>query len=182
LNTSGTIDETPYYLTDANMNVTALVDTSGAVVERYVYEPYGAVTFHQADWQKTQLGQETPGTLSAYANDILYSGYRRDAETGLYDARNRVYHPLLGRWLQRDPLGYVDGMSLYEYCGGGPMGATDPSRTAAGPLDRRHLLHSGESDQRQYARLAECAPGSGRSMDTESITSSCSSPRSRARG
>ncbi len=40
--------------------------------------------------------------------------------------RNRNYHPDLGRWLQRDPLGYVDGMSLYEYVRGNPLKFLDP--------------------------------------------------------
>ena len=43
-------DETLYYLTDANFNVTALVDTSGNVVERYAYDPYGEVIVLDADW------------------------------------------------------------------------------------------------------------------------------------
>ena len=58
-------------------------------------------------------------------NEILYAGYRFDAETGLYHVRNRMYHPTLGRWLQRDPKGYVDGMDLYEYCKSGPLNITD---------------------------------------------------------
>lgn len=29
--------------------------------------------------------------------------------------RNRVLLMDLGRWSRRDPLGYVDGMSMYEY-------------------------------------------------------------------
>ena len=43
-----------------------------------------------------------------------------------------MYHPTVGRWLQRDPLGYVDGASLYEYCGGMPGVATDPHGLASG--------------------------------------------------
>ena len=35
------LDKRLYYLTDANMNVTALVNTSGQVVERYEYDPCG---------------------------------------------------------------------------------------------------------------------------------------------
>jgi len=100
------------------------VKFSGDVVERYVYDPYGQVTFYQANWQKTQIGNETPGTLSAYSNAILFGGYYRDAETGLYNVRNRYYHVQLG-WLTRDPLGYAGGVNLYEYCGSGPAGATD---------------------------------------------------------
>ncbi|MDZ7616280.1 MAG: hypothetical protein U1E05_04700, partial [Patescibacteria group bacterium] len=43
-------DARVYYLTDANFNVTALIDAAGAVVERYVYTPYGEVTIYNADW------------------------------------------------------------------------------------------------------------------------------------
>ena len=96
------------------------MDTSGAVVERYLYEPYGQVTIYDADWSDTR------GT-SSFSNEILSCGYRLDPESGLYHVRHRMYHPTLGRWLQRDPLAYVDGVSLYEYVGSAPPRATDPS-------------------------------------------------------
>ena len=38
-----------------------------------------------------------------------------------------VYHARMGRFLQRDPLGHVDGMSTYEYVRSGPVQSTDPS-------------------------------------------------------
>jgi len=41
-------------------------------------------------------------------------------------ARSRMYHPTLGRFMQRDVLGYIDGMSMYQYAGGRPIVATDP--------------------------------------------------------
>lgn len=41
------------------------------------------------------------------------------------------YHPTLGRFIQRDPLQYVDGGSLYEYVRSGPMAAVDPYGLAA---------------------------------------------------
>jgi len=37
-----------------------------------------------------------------------------------------MYHPTLGRFLQRDPIGYADGMGLYEYVGEHPVSGTDP--------------------------------------------------------
>jgi len=67
---------------------------------------------------------------SAKKNEILYCGYRFDPETRLYHVRNRAYHPTLGRWLQRDPLEYVDGMNLYEYVGSRPTVVTDPTGEA----------------------------------------------------
>jgi RHS repeat-associated protein len=54
-------------------------------------------------------------------------GYRYDAETDNYYVRNRYYSPILGRWLTRDPIGYQGGKNLYEYCGGRPVTAIDPS-------------------------------------------------------
>ncbi len=42
-----------------------------------------------------------------------YTGYIRDDETGLNFARARMYSPITGRFVGRDPLGYVDGFGLY---------------------------------------------------------------------
>lgn len=49
-----------------------------------------------------------------------------DEETGLYFYRAWYYDPVKGRFLQRDPLGYVDGMNLYEYVRSNPANASDP--------------------------------------------------------
>ncbi len=116
----GTLDETLYYTTDANMNVTALVAPgSGDVVERYVYDPYGRAAVLDGNWQPIAWSDSK-------RNEIRFTGHRFNPTTGTYHARNREYHPALGRWMQRDPLGYVDGMSLYA--GYFAMwGAVDPS-------------------------------------------------------
>ena len=112
-------DEHLYTTQDANFNTTALVDASdGSVVERVVYDPYGTPTFYDGSWANAS-------SSSAYDNEILFCGYRFDPESGLYHVRHRMYHPTLGRWLQRDPLGYVDGMSLYEYVRSAPGLTTD---------------------------------------------------------
>ena len=41
--------------------------------------------------------------------------------------RARHYDPHHGRWLQRDPSGYVDGMNLYEYARSSPSVNADPT-------------------------------------------------------
>jgi len=124
----GVMDGRIYYLTDANFNVTALVDEvevdSWQVVERYMYDAYGVVTVldgcstGDADNPGGESDTEwdpDPDGVSDYLNPILYCGYYRDLETGLYHVRMRPYHAHLGRWTARDLLRYVDGMSLYEY-------------------------------------------------------------------
>jgi RHS repeat-associated protein len=63
---------------------------------------------------------------SAYANPIGHQGLHHDKATGLIYNRARMLNPTLGRFTSRDPLGYVDGMSLYRYLGSSPVGANDP--------------------------------------------------------
>jgi len=45
----------------------------------------------------------------------------------MYLARNRWLSPPLGRWIERDPLGYVDGMGLNEYVRSRPLDGLDPT-------------------------------------------------------
>jgi RHS repeat-associated protein len=110
-----------YYTNDANMNVTALVDESGNVVERYAYDPYGERTVLDADWSADADG------VSDVDNTLGHQGLHLDTESALYYNRNRYYSPSLGRFTARDPLGYVDGMSVYEYVRSNPMLFGDPS-------------------------------------------------------
>ena len=63
-------------------------------------------------------------------NRIAYAGYQYDptfagVDRHLYHVRYRVYDAEAGRWIRRDPLGYVDGMGLYEYVHSIPVIAHD---------------------------------------------------------
>ncbi len=49
-------------------------------------------------------------------SQIGWDGYVFNAETRQYLARNRTYDPIQGRWIERDPIGYADGMNTYLYC------------------------------------------------------------------
>ena len=65
--------------------------------------------------------------LSTDGNVIGFTGHVFDAETGLLLARLRVHDAVvLGRWLSRDPAGFVDGMNLYVYVRGNPLVWWDP--------------------------------------------------------
>ena len=69
------------------------------------------------------------GTLSSpgIANRTGYCGYRFAPETEMYLARNRWNSPPLGRWIERDPLGYVDGMNLNLAFLASPVSVFDPT-------------------------------------------------------
>ena len=132
-----------YYTTDANYNVTALVDTAGAVVERYYYDPYGKATICDANWQPLHYTGFTPlgiryndGGWSAYGNEILCCGYFYDDETsqdasvtvgasGNYCCRHRYLSTAFGTFINRDPI--QADMNLYRYCGDNPVLLVDSS-------------------------------------------------------
>jgi len=57
------------------------VNTSGTVLERYMYDPYGKPEVLDVDWSSNADG------AGDYANEVLLAGYRYDSETGLHPVR-----------------------------------------------------------------------------------------------
>jgi len=96
-----------YYGTDTQYSVMGINNAAGTFVEKYKYDPYGKVTILAADGV-------TVRATSSIGNEITYTGRRRDAETGLYYFRSRYYSGDLGRFVSRDALTYVSGMSMYR--------------------------------------------------------------------
>ena len=123
VDTHGTVaaadDDDHYYLHDHLYSTVAVLDAGGNVEERYEYDAYGKATIYDADY--SQVRSET-----AIGNDYLFTGRRLDPESGIYYYRNRYYSPTLGRFLQNDPLGYIDGMNMYEYVRNNPSIYVDP--------------------------------------------------------
>lgn len=86
-------------------------------------------------------GPEVPLRVSAVGNPYFFTGRnlhfveRLDGNPGSTPTFNRTvqynrarqYSPMHGRWLQRDPLIYVDGMNLYEYVASRPSTRSDPT-------------------------------------------------------
>ena len=108
-----------YALQDANWNVVAICDPTGAVQERYAYTPYGVCQFLSSLFVVQPDG-------SAFDWNVLYTGRTLDL-TGLYYYRERYYHPLLGVFVSRDPIGQRGGINPYQYVGDRPAGRSDPT-------------------------------------------------------
>ncbi len=111
-------------------------------VKGTTYDPYGKVFIEKWDdaanegsgaWveRASECGTGVPACgqmpYSPTGNPFLWTGHRYDAAVGLYHTHFRFYDPVLGRWLQRDPIGYAAGsINLYEYVLSGPLFFIDP--------------------------------------------------------
>lgn len=110
-----------YYNTNLIGSVVSITDAQGALTERYEYDAFGKQSIYNA-----------AGALiikSSIGNTYSFTGRQIDNETGLYYYRARYYDAVLGRFLQRDPLGYVDGFGLYIYVSNIPTSYVDPMGT-----------------------------------------------------
>ena len=105
---------------DANWNVTSLVDPSGNVQERFVYDPYGRVqVVDKSTWNSS---------TDSFTWIYHFQGGRQDPISGLvhFGTPGRDYSTTLGRWTEQDPAGYIDGMSLYQFVHSAPCDLVDP--------------------------------------------------------
>lgn len=96
-----------WFLQDRIGSVIGVSDASG-VVTPYAYGPYG----EPQSWAGSRF---------------RYTGQMAIPEAQLYHYRARAYDPVMGRFLQTDPIGYEAGPNVYAYVGGDPVNATDPS-------------------------------------------------------
>jgi len=103
---SGVGGSTLYYHHNQQYSTVALTNSSGEVVERYAYTAYGEllITDHAG----------TPRASTAHGNRYLYTGREWDDAVKLYYFRARWYEPVLGRFVGRDPISYIEGSSLYR--------------------------------------------------------------------
>src|SRR5205814_4734575 len=111
--------QTYFYQQDHEGSVTHLTDTSGAVIEKYKYDVFGAPTIYNS--LNTQL------STSNYGNRFLFTGREFAATFGFYEYRARAYNPTLGRFMSEDPKAFDAGdYNLYRYCHNDPEDLTDP--------------------------------------------------------
>jgi RHS repeat-associated protein len=124
-----------YYFVDHLGSTRAMTTAAGSVCFKADYLPYGA--------------ENTPsGFASTWSTSYKFTGYERDAETGLDYAFARYYNSRLGRFMSGDPLGGDSGdpqsLNRYAYVRNNPINFTDPTglfrRVRDGDINDLNLL------------------------------------------
>ncbi len=111
-----------YYHGDALGSPVSASDSTGAVLYRERYAPYGARERQEADGNN---------------NSRWYTGHPEDKTTGLVYAGARWYDPAIGRFLGTDPQGVsftnLQSFNRYAYANNNPYRYVDPDGNS--PID-----------------------------------------------
>ena len=150
---------TYFYRQDGLGTVTDLTDSAGMTAKSYAYDAYGNTL-------------ESPGTLE---QPYTYTGREFDAESGFYYYRARYYDPMIGRLIQKDPLGLRGGdVTLYNYALNDPVNLLDPFGLASCHYSiARHRLLCVSNDQKSSEILGPEDVFSGVSACRNNPSSTC---------
>lgn len=141
-----------YFVYNENNQVVGEYDSSGNVINEYVYfglRPVAVKNNNSLNIVHTDyLG--TPRAITSGLNggsmiwqwknenpygynkangsiefNLRFAGQYYDSESGLHYNMFRTYNPELGRYMQSDPIGLAGGFNTYNYVGRNPISAID---------------------------------------------------------
>jgi len=152
INVSPNPDEQFFAHSDHLGSILALVDDSGAIQESYRYTEFGETFTVDDSFSKLAMGTNSP-----VGNPHAYTGCRQSTMLGngdgdWYDYRMRHYRPGLGRFVQRDPMEYIDGSSRYVYVRNAPIQYSDPLGLMVGAVDDWEKLKRWKNRAVKYSR------------------------------
>jgi RHS repeat-associated protein len=135
--TEGTTSHFPTY--DGNGNISEYLDSAGATVAHYEYDPFGRTTVSTG----TKWGD--------FAH--RFSTKPIDFSTGLYYYGYRFYDPATGRWPSRDPIEERGGANLYGFVRNNGVATWDylGFLEAGDLMDPATFLHLSDESKKEWA-------------------------------
>jgi YD repeat-containing protein len=130
LGSSGSgLEEREYAQHDKQFSTISLTNSSGSVIQRYAYDPYGTTTMLTASWAYDSTGGGTNFFLYTFQGMRILGA---PGTNGLFFSNRRIYDATRGRWISQDG-GYWDGSDLYQTNKDNPMTYVDPIGNQAEP-------------------------------------------------
>jgi RHS repeat-associated protein len=158
-----------YYHYDGLGSTIAITDLSGAIKNKYAYDTYGKVLNQVEDPQ--------------VPNPFKYIGEYgvMDDGNGLLYMRARYYDPEVGRFINKDPIGFGGGdLNLYAYAGNNPVNFVDPVglRCACSQSTGQMTCVNDQTGQIYYNETGYSGTGAGRNNpDMQDIPNTGPIPR-----
>lgn len=126
-----------YLHADRIGSVIAETDSSGAVLNKFAFSPFGE-------------------SSAVSSSNFGFTGQRYDSEIGLYNYKMRYYSPSIGRFLQPDPIGFAGGdLNLYAYCGNNRDKTGELLRLSPPQIRTCPIGHTAPQEE-GLARRSEC--------------------------
>jgi RHS repeat-associated protein len=104
---------TKFYHGDQLGSTRGITDSSQAISDSREYDSFG-------------LTIASTGSAATPFKFVGGEGYQADADSGLMLLGERYYDPSVGRFINRDPIGYPGGLNLYVYVESNPIELVDP--------------------------------------------------------
>lgn len=113
------LDHTPYApIHDHRGSVCCLVDLKNqASAEFYRYTAFGEEQIYDASANET--------SESSLKNPWRFSSKYYDSDIKLINYGKRFYDPSIGRWINKDPFGFIEGPNRYIYVKNDPVSLLD---------------------------------------------------------
>ena len=135
-----------FYHFDGNGSTRKLTNVSQSTIKTFIFSGFGEIV----------ASSGTGSTPFAYKGA---AGYYTNPVTNDIYVRVRMYEPTTGRWLSKDPLGFVDGPNLFGAyfvpCG---LDFTGSSINCAGKCPQ---IHDGNMEQQVSWYGCFCGAGNG---------------------
>lgn len=120
-----------YWHKDHLGSLAATTDHTGVVTARYAYDPFGKRRYTNGRYD------EFGALIVDWASDVNsgvdrgFTGHEHLDDIGIVHMNGRLYDPLIGRFMQGDPLiqamANLQSYNRFSYCMNGVLNCTDPS-------------------------------------------------------
>jgi RHS repeat-associated protein len=126
-----TLVKVEYWHLDHLGSLISTTDHTGAVTQRYAYDPFGKRRGTDGNYDAFgKLVFDWSPTLNS-GTDRGFTGHEHLDDIGLIHMNGRIFDPTLGVFLQADPhitdAGNLQSFNRYGYCLNNPLSCTDPS-------------------------------------------------------